>query len=75
LDKLELEGLAAVRYADDFLVLCRDRTLAEKAQRVVASHLTARGLALNMEKSKILSPSEAFIFLGQTIEPVWIAQS
>jgi group II intron reverse transcriptase/maturase len=72
---LELEGLAAIRYADDFVVLCRDRSRAEKAQRIVAAHLSARGLALNMEKTSILSPSDAFIFLGQTIEPVWVAQS
>ena len=72
---LELEGLAAVRYADDFVVLCRDKVSAENAQRIVASHLSARGLALNMEKTKILSPGDAFIFLGQTIEPVWVGQS
>jgi CRISPR-associated protein Cas1 len=72
---LELEGLAAVRYADDFVVLCRDKALANKAQRIVTSHLSARGLALNMEKTKIRSPSEAFIFLGQAIEPAWIAQT
>lgn len=72
---LELEGLAAVRYADDFVVLCLDQALAEKAQRIVASHLLARGLTLNMEKTKVLSPSDAFIFLGQTIEPVWVTQS
>jgi CRISPR-associated protein Cas1 len=72
---LELESLAAIRYADDFVVLCRDKTLAEKAQRIVAAHLSARGLALNMEKTKIHPPGDAFIFLGQTIEPVWVAQS
>lgn len=71
---LELEGLAAVRYADDFVVLCRDKQHTEKARRIVASHLSARGLALNVEKTRILGPHEPFIFLGQTIEPIWISQ-
>ncbi|ADP71112.1 RNA-directed DNA polymerase (Reverse transcriptase) [Rhodomicrobium vannielii ATCC 17100] len=71
---LELEGLASVRYADDFVVLCRSKALAQKAQLIVASHLAARGLKLNMSKTRILAPSEAFIFLGQTVEPVWDTQ-
>jgi group II intron reverse transcriptase/maturase len=72
---LELEGLAAVRYADDFVVLCRDKQHAEKARRIAASHLSARGLKLNVEKTRILAPHEPFIFLGQTIEPIWISQT
>jgi CRISPR-associated protein Cas1 len=72
MDRLfELEGLVAVRYADDFVVLCRDKAHAEGARKITASHLSARGLTLNLKKTRILAPHEPFIFLGQTIAPVW----
>ena len=56
-----------IRYADDFVVLCKGNTerLLEGIQNVLG-HL---GLSLNAEKTRVLdSRQEGFTFLGFTIE-------
>ena len=54
-----------VRFADDFVILCRSEGDAEralgKAERVLSEH----GLALNREKSRIVDFDRGFRFLGQ----------
>jgi RNA-directed DNA polymerase len=56
-----------VRYADDFVVLCRSRGEAEVALEVVGEILTALGLELHPDKTRIVDlrdGREGFDFLG-----------
>jgi group II intron reverse transcriptase/maturase len=68
LDQLD-ESLAVFeqkidRYADDFLVLCRDRERAEGALEVTDALLDGLGLGLQREKTSIASFDQGFKFLG-----------
>jgi CRISPR-associated protein Cas1 len=67
---IEAEGLRFIRYADNFVVLCRTEGQARWALAMVARHLNGRGLALNSRKTRLLPPDQPFTFLGQTIEPL-----
>jgi CRISPR-associated protein Cas1 len=68
LDRLiAAEGHRVVRYADDFLVLSRDRRSAKQALGLAQRLLGTRGLKLNRAKTRILAPGETLIFLGRTI--------
>ena len=56
-----------VRYADDFVVVCRTRMRAEEAQRRVVTVLAGLGLQLNPDKTRIVEltkGAEGFDFLG-----------
>jgi group II intron reverse transcriptase/maturase len=65
---LEQAGFYFVRYADDFVILCRSLPDAEKALALVRTILTDLGLALSEEKTKITSFSQHFDFLGFTFK-------
>lgn len=62
--RLDAKGLRFVRYADDFVVLCRNHAQAEEALGLVQSHLAGLGLSLSPEKTRIASFSTGFSFLG-----------
>ena len=66
---LEQAGFYLVRYADDFVILCRTLPDAEKALALVRTILTELGLTLSEEKTKITSFEEHFDFLGFTFKP------
>jgi RNA-directed DNA polymerase len=53
-----------VRYADDFVVICRTKEQAQEARTKVAAFLAGRGLHLSEEKTSIRHISEGFDFLG-----------
>ena len=56
-----------VRYADDFVVLCRRRSQAQAALRHIGRIMTRLGLTLHPEKTRIVNLSwgkEGFEFLG-----------
>jgi RNA-directed DNA polymerase len=53
-----------VRYADDFVVLCRSRQEALEVKARLAVWLAPRGLALNEDKTRVVSLDEGFDFLG-----------
>ena len=58
-----------VRYADDFVILCRTKGNAMEARRRVESILTGLGLTLHPEKTKLVElwdGKESFEFLGCT---------
>lgn len=58
-------GLAMVRYADDFVILCRSREDAERALALVQEWVRDNGLTLHPTKTKIVDArSEGFDFLG-----------
>lgn len=62
--RLEKEGYRFVRYADDFVVVCKDRKQAEAALALVEKVMTELGLALSPEKTKIASYGKGYEFLG-----------
>lgn len=57
-----------VRYADDFLVLCRTREAAEAAMALTRSVLARLHLRLNEEKSRVTHFQAGFRFLGVRFE-------
>ena len=58
-------GFEMVRYADDFVVLCRSQSEAESALQVITAWVETAGLTLHPTKTKIVdSRVESFAFLG-----------
>ena len=68
LDHLVTEaGFRMVRYADDFVILCRTREDAERALQLVRALVEDNGLTLHPTKTKIVNATtEGFDFLGYT---------
>jgi len=62
--QLDLAGYRFVRYADDFVVLCRAKHEAEEAHSFVKRCVTELGLTLSPEKTKIARFRDGFVFLG-----------
>ena len=63
--RLHAQGCKFVRYADDFVVLCKSRAEAEKALELVRLVIeTELELELHPEKTKILPLWQGFDFLG-----------
>jgi RNA-directed DNA polymerase len=59
------QGYEMVRYADDFVVLCRTREEAEAALREIKQWVEDAGLTLHPTKTRIVdSRVESFAFLG-----------
>jgi RNA-directed DNA polymerase len=71
--RLHERGFRFVRYADDFVVLCRTAAQVKEAHDLVQQHLTALGLSLSAEKTKMTQFREGFAFLGFTISSWSIA--
>jgi RNA-directed DNA polymerase len=68
---MEQDGLRMVRYADDFVILCRSANEAEEALRRVTAWTQANGLTLHPEKTRIgdaRKPGGGFDFLGYRFE-------
>jgi group II intron reverse transcriptase/maturase len=62
---LHERGYRFVRYADDFVVLCRSKDQAKEARTAVEHLLRERlGLELSPEKTKVTTFQEGFAFLG-----------
>jgi len=60
-------GLAMIRYADDFVILCRSRVEAEQALAMVQHWVEENDLTLHPTKTKIVDArTEGFDFLGYT---------
>jgi RNA-directed DNA polymerase len=53
-----------VRYADDFVACCYTRQQAEDVRARLARWLAGRGLSLNQDKTRIVSLTQGFDFLG-----------
>lgn len=65
---LHNRGYRFVRYADDFVVLCRSESQAKEARTEVEHLLQTRlGLQLSPEKTKVTTFREGFAFLGFVI--------
>jgi len=63
------QGFEMVRYADDFVILCRSPEEAAKALALVQQWVAEAGLTLHPEKTKIIDAKDAaFDFLGYRFE-------
>lgn len=62
----ESEGMELVRYADDFVILCRTREDADRALAKVREWTASVGLTLHPDKTRIVDygSGEGFDFLG-----------
>jgi RNA-directed DNA polymerase len=71
LDQLmKTSGIEMVRYADDFLLLCRSEAAAQKALALVQQWTTEAGLTLHPVKTRIVDTTQpgGFDFLGYHFE-------
>jgi len=64
------KGYEMVRYADDFVILCRNQAEAEKALEEVQRWTAEAGLTLHPEKTRIVDATQVggFDFLGYHFE-------
>jgi RNA-directed DNA polymerase len=68
---MEESGYRMVRYADDFVVLCRTADEALAALRRIEAWVTTNGLTLHPDKTRIADsrkPGQGFDFLGYRFE-------
>lgn len=66
---MEAKGYKMIRYADDFVILCRTREEAEAAMESVREWTVTAGLTLHPEKTRIVDASkDGFDFLGYHFE-------
>lgn len=63
-EAIAMRGVRLVRYADDFLVLCKSEALAGNTLERLAHLLDEQGLALNAEKTRVVDFDKGFTFLG-----------
>jgi RNA-directed DNA polymerase len=61
---IRVDSPALIRYADDFVVLCHTRQSATAIKARLAGWLKPRGLAFNEQKTRVVTLSEGFGFLG-----------
>ena len=66
-------GRAMIRYADDFIILCRSQAEAQEALAEVAAWVNEAGLMLHPQKTRIVDASQpgGFDFLGWHFERGW----
>lgn len=59
------KGYRMIRYADDFVVMCKEQGEAEEALKIIQLWVESVGLTLHPEKTKILdAKADAIEFLG-----------
>ncbi len=63
-EALQQEGFIMVRYADDFVVLCKSNSAAAKAMALTKQLLETLHLAFNYDKTRIVDFESGFVFLG-----------
>jgi len=63
-EKFTRNEFQLVRYCDDFVILCRTEAEASKALQTARRELGKRNLKLHAGKTRILSPTDEFEFLG-----------
>jgi RNA-directed DNA polymerase len=66
---LAAEGFEMVRYADDFVVLCRSEAQAAQALAAIATWTAQAGLTLHPDKTRLIDArTQSFDFLGYRFE-------
>lgn len=63
-ETFEGRGLRIVRYADDFVLLCKSEAIAEATLPKLTRFLSEHGLELNAEKTRVVPFEKGFRFLG-----------
>lgn len=63
-ERIAVRGVRLVRFADDFLLMCRSETAAEGARDRMAALLAEHGLRLHPDKTRIVPFEQGFRFLG-----------
>ncbi len=63
-ERIAGRGVRLVRFADDFLLMCRTETAAESARGRMAELLAEHGLRLNPDKTRVVPFERGFRFLG-----------
>jgi RNA-directed DNA polymerase len=68
--QMEQAGFAMVRYADDFVILCRSEAEAQAALATVRQWVSGAGLTLHPEKTRVVDATQrgGFDFLGYHFE-------
>jgi RNA-directed DNA polymerase len=68
--QMQASGIEMVRYADDFVILCRSQAEAERALAEVQRWTAAAGLLLHPEKTRLVDAMQpgGFDFLGYHFE-------
>jgi CRISPR-associated protein Cas1 len=74
-EALDRDGLRLVRYADDFVVLAKDRPAAEAGLDRVQAILARHGLALDRDKTRIRGYDDGLRFLGTVFVRGWAMAS
>lgn len=62
-------GFDMVRYADDFVILCRTQAEAERALAMIQAWTAEAGLVIHPTKTRVVHAAEGFDFLGYHFEP------
>jgi RNA-directed DNA polymerase len=73
--ELSPQSVGLVRYADDFVVFCRNQEEAVQAQRKLEVWFQDRGLAFSSEKTRITNLDEGFDFLGFSVRQYKVSDS
>lgn len=68
---LEAKGFRLIRFADDFVVMCKSQIEAELAAAEVDRSLAELGLSINLEKSHIVTIEQGFKFVGYLFQNAW----
>ena len=63
-EEIEGRGIRLVRFADDFLLLCKSEGLAETALGKMKTMLARHGLELHASKTRLVDFDQGFRFLG-----------
>jgi len=61
---LETHGFKIIRFADDFIILCKSQHEAQQAAHAVEQSLKEVKLSINVEKTHIIQLNQGFRFLG-----------
>ena len=71
--RLASQGRDMIRYADDFIILCRSEAQAQEALAEVTAWVKEAGLVLHPSKTRIVDASQpgGFDFLGWHFERGW----
>lgn len=74
-ERLLAKNFNLVRFADDFVVLCKTRSTAQQARHDIEEELNSLRLKLNLHKTRVTTFANQFVFLGvrfagNLIEPV-----
>lgn len=61
---MQAAGFHLIRFADDFIVMCKDPDEAKRAGETASASLAEHGLELHPDKTRITAISEGFRYLG-----------